>query len=189
MVPISPRQSRVNPRHQLGGCHGSATERDQCTPDLPLVPTAPPGALWPNPATNGQFRHVSENSRAEPSQDFAETAGTRGRFPDFWKSEGGIPAALQFGGTTRRGSMRTLTSLVATAALLGGVTIATAQQSGSPNQPAGPKAGGATVPNAPVTTSRAPTVQPRKPAPPPTGSGSPNAPAGPGAGGAKPPGR
>jgi hypothetical protein len=38
--------------------------------------------------------------------------------------------------------MRTLTSLLATAALVGGVTIASAQQSGSPTAPSGPMAGG-----------------------------------------------
>src|ERR1700730_1953728 len=41
----------------------------------------------------------------------------------------------------RRSSMRTLVSLLATAALVGGVTIASAQ-SGSPTAPSGPMAGG-----------------------------------------------
>ena len=38
--------------------------------------------------------------------------------------------------------MRMLGTLLATAALVAGVTIANAQSSGSPTQPAGPKAGG-----------------------------------------------
>ena len=38
--------------------------------------------------------------------------------------------------------MRMLATLLATAALVAGVTIANAQSSGSPTQPAGPKAGG-----------------------------------------------
>ena len=38
--------------------------------------------------------------------------------------------------------MRMLATLLATAALVAGVTIANAQSPGSPTQPAGPKAGG-----------------------------------------------
>ena len=43
--------------------------------------------------------------------------------------------------------MRTLVSLLATAALVGGVTIASAQ-SGSPTAPSGPMAGGGSASNA-----------------------------------------
>ena len=88
--------------------------------------------------------------------------------------------------------MRTLVSLLATAALVGGVTIASAQ-SGSPTAPSGPKAGGA---NPPTTTqqgvggNRGTTGQAKGAGASPTqGSGSPTAPSGPGAGGASPPGR
>ena len=100
--------------------------------------------------------------------------------------------------------MRTLACLLATAALVGGVTIATAQQSGSPRPPSGPMAGNATSPKATQgvrgtqrieTTGQATTTKKRaktgaKAAPkPPPGSGSPTAPSGPGAGGATPPSR
>ena len=88
--------------------------------------------------------------------------------------------------------MRTLTSLLATAALVGGATIASAQQSGSPAEPSGAMAGGSS-PNATQgvrgtqqieTTGQAT----KKGAPPaPKGSGSPTQPSGPGAGGAPPP--
>jgi hypothetical protein len=102
-------------------------------------------------------------------------------------------------------SMRTLASLLATAALVGGVTIASAQQSGSPTAPSGPVAGGASSPNTTpqgargtqriettgqATTTKKGAKKGAKTAPkPPPGSGSPTAPSGPGAGGAKPPGQ
>jgi hypothetical protein len=86
--------------------------------------------------------------------------------------------------------MRTLASLLATAALVGGVTIASAQ-SASPTAPSGPKAGGA---NPPTTTQqgvggkRGTTGQAKGAGASPTqGSGSPTAPSGPKAGGANPP--
>ena len=95
-----------------------------------------------------------------------------------------------------RSSMRTLTSLLATAALVGGATIASAQQSGSPAQPSGAMAGGSS-PNATQgvrgtqqieTTGQATKKGAKKGAPPaPKGSGSPTQPSGPGAGGAPPP--
>jgi hypothetical protein len=87
--------------------------------------------------------------------------------------------------------MRMLATLLATAALVAGVTIANAQSSGSPTQPAGPKAGGHDPNNsAGVGTGQiargaargaAPTL------PPPGSSGSANQPAGAMAGGMKPP--
>jgi hypothetical protein len=89
-------------------------------------------------------------------------------------------------------SMRTLASLLATAALVGGVTIASAQ-SGSPTAPSGPTAGGASPPTATqqgVRGNRGTTGQAKGAGASPTqGSGSPTAPSGPGAGGANPPGR
>jgi hypothetical protein len=83
--------------------------------------------------------------------------------------------------------MRMLATLLATAALVAGVTIANAQSSGSPTQPAGPKAGGHDPSNsAGVRTA----VQAARGAaatlPPPGSSGSANQPAGPMAGGMKP---
>ena len=102
-------------------------------------------------------------------------------------------------GTSREVSMKILASLLATAALVGGVNIATAQQSGSPTAPSGPMAGGSS-PNATQAvrgTQRIETTGQTKktkkgakksPSPPP-GSGSPTAPSGPGAGGASPPSR
>jgi hypothetical protein len=99
--------------------------------------------------------------------------------------------------------MKVLASLLATAALVGGVMIANAQQSGSPTAPSGPMAGGGSASNATQgvggkqrieTTGQATTTKkgakaapPKKPAP--KGSGSPNEPSGPGAGGASPSGR
>jgi hypothetical protein len=98
--------------------------------------------------------------------------------------------------------MRTLTSLLATAALVGGATIASAQQSGSPAQPSGAMVGGSS-PNATqgvrgtqriettgqaTTTKKGAKAAPKKPAPK-KGSGSSSEPSGPGAGGASPPGR
>ena len=81
--------------------------------------------------------------------------------------------------------MRTLTSLLATAALVGGVTIASAQ-SGSPTAPSGPTAGGARPPTATqqgVRGNRGTTGQAKGAGASPTqGSGSPTAPSGPGAG-------
>jgi hypothetical protein len=92
--------------------------------------------------------------------------------------------------------MRTLTSLLATAALVGGATIASAQQSGSPAQPSGAMAGGSS-PNVTQgvrgtqqieTTGQATKKGAKKGAPPaPKGSGSSTQPSGPGAGGAPPP--
>jgi hypothetical protein len=97
--------------------------------------------------------------------------------------------------------MRTLTSLLATAALVGGATIASAQQTGSPTQPSGAMAGGGS-PNATqgargtqriettgqaTTTKKGAKAAPKKPAP--KGSGSSSEPSGPAAGGASPPGR
>jgi hypothetical protein len=91
--------------------------------------------------------------------------------------------------------MRTLTSLLATAALVGGVTIASAQQSGSPAQPSGAMVGGSS-PNATQgvrgtqqieTTGQATKKGAKKGAKTaptaPKGSGSPTQPSGPGAGG------
>ena len=92
--------------------------------------------------------------------------------------------------------MRTLASLVAAAALVGGVTIASAQQSGSPTQPSGSKAGGAGSPNVTQgvggtqrieTTGQATKTKKGAKPPPSQGSGSPTQPSGPGAGGAPPP--
>ena len=95
--------------------------------------------------------------------------------------------------------MRTLVSLLATAALVGGVTIASAQ-SGSPT--ARPMAGSGSASNATqgvggtqriettgqaTTTKKGAKAAPKKPAP--KGSGSSSEPSGPGAGGASPPGR
>jgi hypothetical protein len=102
--------------------------------------------------------------------------------------------------------MRTLAStlfatLFATAALVGGITLARSQ-SGSPTAPSGPMAGGGNASNATqgvggkqriettgqaTTTKKGAKAAPKKPAP--KGSGSPNEPSGPGAGGASPPGR
>jgi hypothetical protein len=98
--------------------------------------------------------------------------------------------------------MRTLTNLLVAAALVGGVTIASAQ-SGSPTALSGPMAGGSSASNATQglrrtqgieTTGQATTTKkkgakaaPKKPAP--SGSGSPTQPSGAGAGGAPPPGR
>src|SRR6202023_566566 len=96
--------------------------------------------------------------------------------------------------------MRTLVSLLATAALVGGVTIASAQ-SGSPTAPSGPMAASASASNATegvggtqriettgqaTTTKKGAKAAPKKPAP--KGSGSPSEPSGPWAGGAKPAG-
>ena len=89
--------------------------------------------------------------------------------------------------------MRTLVSLLATAALVGGVTIASAQ-SGSPTAPSGPMAGSGSASNATQgvggtqrieTTGQATKKGAKKGAKtaPPKGSGSPNQPSGPGAGG------
>ena len=98
--------------------------------------------------------------------------------------------------------MKILASLLATAALVGGVMIANAQQSGSPTAPSGPMAGGGTsnatqgvggtqrietTGQATTTKKGAKAAPPKKPAP--KGSGSPNEPSGPGAGGASPSGR
>jgi hypothetical protein len=80
--------------------------------------------------------------------------------------------------------MRTLTSLVAIAALVGGVTIANAQQSGSPTQPSGPKAGGIMTGTQQIQTTGQGKQAKKKAAP--SGSGSPTQPSGPGAGGAPP---
>src|ERR1700724_2182018 len=92
--------------------------------------------------------------------------------------------------------MRTLVSLLATAALVGGVTIASAQ-SGSPTAPSGPMAASASASNATqgvggtqriettgqaTTTNKGAKAAPKKPAP--KGSGSPSEPSGAGAGGA-----
>jgi hypothetical protein len=97
--------------------------------------------------------------------------------------------------------MRTLVSILATAALMAGVTIASAQ-SGSPTAPSGPMAGGSSASTAAqgvagtqrlettgqaTTTKKRAKAAPKKPVP--KGSGSPNEPSGPGAGGASPPGR
>jgi len=79
--------------------------------------------------------------------------------------------------------MRMLATLLATAALVAGVTIANAQSSGSPNQPPGPKAGGH------ITGQVARGAAARGPAaalPPPGSSGSSSQPASPMAGGMKP---
>jgi len=83
--------------------------------------------------------------------------------------------------------MRMLATLLATAALVAGVTIANAQSSGSPNQPPGPKAGGHNPNNSAgvgitgqVARGAAATL------PPPGSSGSPTQPAGAMAGGMKP---
>src|SRR6202048_1052377 len=97
--------------------------------------------------------------------------------------------------------MRTLVSLLATAALVGGVTIASAQ-SGSPTAPSGPMPGSGSASNATqgvggtqriettgqaTTTKKGAKAAPKKPAP--KGSGSSSEPSGPGAGGARPPRR
>jgi len=104
------------------------------------------------------------------------------------KSQGaGIPAARQFRGITRRNAMRTLGTLLATAALVAGVTIANAQSSGSPTQPAGPKAGGHDPNNTAGARITGPVPKRAAPAlPPPGSSGSANQPAGAMAGGMKP---
>ena len=96
--------------------------------------------------------------------------------------------------------MKILANLLATAALVGGVMVANAQQSGSPTAPSGPMAGGGSASNATqgatqriettgqaTTTKKGAKAAPKKPAP--KGSGSPSEPSGPGAGGASPPGR
>jgi hypothetical protein len=86
--------------------------------------------------------------------------------------------------------MRMLATLLATAALVAGVTIANAQSSGSPTQPAGPKAGGHDPNNSAVTgqVPRGAAAKRAAPAlPPPGSSGSANQPAGATAGGMKPP--
>jgi hypothetical protein len=100
--------------------------------------------------------------------------------------------------------MRTLAYLLATAALMGGVTIASAQRSGSSTTPSGPIAGGAGSSNASqgvtgtqriettgqATTTKKGAKKGAKAAPkPPPGSGSPTQPSGAGAGGASAPGR
>jgi hypothetical protein len=89
--------------------------------------------------------------------------------------------------------MRMLATLLATAALVAGVTIANAQSSGSPTQPVGPKAGGhdpnnsagakitEQVPRGAAAKAAAPAL------PPPGSSGSANQPAGAKAGGMTPP--
>jgi hypothetical protein len=83
--------------------------------------------------------------------------------------------------------MRMLATLLATAALVAGVTIANAQSSGSPTQPSGPKAGGHNPNNSAgvrvtgqVARGAAATL------PPPGSSGSSSQPASPMAGGMKP---
>jgi hypothetical protein len=89
--------------------------------------------------------------------------------------------------------MRMLATLLATAALVAGVTIANAQSSGSPTQPAGPKAGGHDPNNSAgvgITgqVARGAAARGAAPAlPPPGSSGSANQPAGAMAGGMKPP--
>jgi hypothetical protein len=95
--------------------------------------------------------------------------------------------------------MRTLTSLLATAALVGGARIASAQQSGSPAQPSGAMAGvsssnatqGVRGTQRIETTSQATKKGAKKGAKTaptaPKGSGSPTQPSGPGAGGAPAP--
>ena len=83
--------------------------------------------------------------------------------------------------------MRMLATLLATAALVAGVTIANAQSSGSPNQPAGPKAGGHdpnTAAGVKITGQLPKRAAPALP--PPGSSGSANQPAGAMAGGMKP---
>ena len=85
--------------------------------------------------------------------------------------------------------MRMLATLLATAALVAGVTIANAQSSGSPNQPPGPKAGGHNPNNSAITGQVARGAPARGPAaalPPPGSSGSSSQPASPMAGGMKP---
>jgi hypothetical protein len=84
--------------------------------------------------------------------------------------------------------MRTLgISLLATTALVGGITIASAQSS-NPTAPSGPMAGGASPPNvAPgVSGTRSASTRQRPPSPA-QGSANPTAPSGPMAGGASPP--
>jgi len=81
--------------------------------------------------------------------------------------------------------MKILASLLATAALVGGVMIANAQQSGSPTAPSGPMAGGGSASSATqgvegtqriettgqaTTTKKGAKAAPKKPAP--KGSGS-----------------
>jgi hypothetical protein len=56
---------------------------------------------------------------------------------------GGILAPRYY---PREVSMKILASLLATAALVGGVMVANAQQSGSSSEPSGPGAGGASPP-------------------------------------------
>ena len=88
--------------------------------------------------------------------------------------------------------MRMLATLLATAALVAGVTIANAQSSGSPTQPSGPKAGGHNPNNSAgvgITGQVARGAAARGPAaalPPPGSSGSSSQPASPMAGGMKP---
>jgi hypothetical protein len=84
--------------------------------------------------------------------------------------------------------MRMLATLLATAALVAGVTIANAQSSGSPTQPGGPKAGGHDPNNSAGVKITGPAPKRAAPAlPPPGSSGSANQPAGEKAGGMKPP--
>jgi hypothetical protein len=83
--------------------------------------------------------------------------------------------------------MRMLATLLATAALVAGVTIANAQSSGSPTQPAGPKAGGHDPNNSAGVRNTGQVPRAAAPAlPPPGSSGSATQPAGEKAGGMKP---
>ncbi len=83
--------------------------------------------------------------------------------------------------------MRMLATLLATAALVGGVTIANAQSSGSPNQPSGLKAGGHNPSNSAGVRNTVQVARAAAPAlPPPGSSGSSSQPSGPMAGGMKP---
>jgi hypothetical protein len=86
--------------------------------------------------------------------------------------------------------MRMLATLLATAALVGGVTIANAQSSGSSSQPPGLMSGGHNPNNPAGVTGVRATAQVARGAaatlPPPGSSGSANQPAGPMAGGMKP---
>jgi hypothetical protein len=84
--------------------------------------------------------------------------------------------------------MRMLATLLATAALVAGVTIANAQTSGSPTQPVGPKAGGHDPNNPAAVRNTGPVPKAAAPAlPPPGSSGSANQPVGAKAGGMTPP--
>jgi hypothetical protein len=83
--------------------------------------------------------------------------------------------------------MRMLATLLATAALVGGVTIANAQSSGSSSQPPGPMAGGHNPNNPAGVRTTVQVARRAAPAlPPPGSSGSANQPSGPMAGGMKP---